>query len=122
MDIMDLFNIKVAAPSGATNSARRPGVNRHFPKGGPRYRVTHTIKDGWGREVRWIWTTNRNLDGYFLFCREVVNLKTKMGFRDKWGKRKTRWRAKEWAMRQFNRAPQSTFAYPLRADGKKHWS
>lgn len=45
-------------------------------------------RDGRGREVRFCWSSHRNIAGYFLTWREVVGKRG--GKRDQWSARKTR--------------------------------
>lgn len=52
-------------------------------RGGLRYRYWPAGKDGRGREIRFAYTTTRNVAGYFLGFREVVK-KDGSGFRDDW--------------------------------------
>lgn len=84
-----------------------------------RYRVTASIEDRYHHNVRWFYTTTRNVDGYFLCGREVTDPKSGLGFRDSYRALKTRWRAKEWALKQYNKAPQRTGpAYTLPSEIK----
>lgn len=57
-------------------------------------------KDGRGREVRFCWSTHRNVAGYFLGWREVVGKQG--GKRDRWTARRVRARVKEIAERRGN--------------------
>ena len=56
------------------------------------YRYLRAGKDGRGREVRFCWSTHRNVAGYFLGWREVVGKQG--GRRDRWTARRVRDRVK----------------------------
>lgn len=64
------------------------------------YRYWGAGQDGMGREVRFCWTTHRNVAGYFLGWREVVGKKATK--RDKWIARKSRAAATELSRRRQN--------------------
>lgn len=68
-----------------------------------RYRYWHAGRDGRGREVRFCWSTGRNIAGYFLTWREVIGKqggrrdqfsakKSRKGARALAGKRREAWR------------------------------
>jgi len=64
------------------------------------YRYLRAGEDGRGREVRFCWSTHRNVAGYFLGWRELVGKQG--GKRDRWTARRVRGRVKEIAERRAN--------------------
>lgn len=64
------------------------------------YRYWRAGTDGRGREVRFCWSTHRNVAGYFLSWREVIGKNG--GKRDQWSARKARSACKELAAQRQN--------------------
>ena|SRR5213076_3158926 len=64
------------------------------------YRYWRAGKDGRGREVRFCWSSHRNVAGYFLGWREVWSKKQREGKRDQYLARKVRKRVEEVAKRR----------------------
>ena len=119
-----MFRVVSQAPlSGGAKPRKHRGapVNRNFPKNSLRWRRTHYVTNRSGLRVCWLWTTTRNVDGYFVGCREVYDPKLRRGFRDDYRQRKSRWRVKDWALAQFNNSPhrKQPWTYPLKKDKMK---
>ena len=81
-------------------------VGRKFEK--LKTRVTPSVTDRRGYRIRWVYTTTRNTEGFFVACREVYSPKHGLGFRDEYRARKTRWRVKEWCLDQYNKSKYRT--------------
>jgi hypothetical protein len=73
-------------------------LSRSFSSSSAAYRYFRAGKDGRGREVRFAWSSHRNIAGYFLSWREVVGRKETK--RDHWSAKKVRKVAKAMARKR----------------------
>jgi len=96
-DYARMNNERETAAAKADPAAHK--LSRVFD-GGPRYRYWRAGRDARGREVRFCWSTNRNVAGYFLAWREVIGKTSSK--RDQWAARKSRAACTELAARRQN--------------------